>query len=169
MRKIQKQNAAKKDGSIYRRVENNESTLIDNIRNKKNPGAHTRTRIAPKLSLGRADLHAERPRRPRQSIISQYLNAACKTSIVYTRCPHLPRSASTLLSLSLSSCFFPPPFLFLAKKRRSLPAYLEAMRYRDAGRAPERNDVLIRAPIAERKRRGRKRIKCIKINFILRY
>jgi len=35
-----------------------------------------------------------------------------------------------------------------------LPAYLEAMRYTDAGRAPERNDVLIRTPIAEKKERG---------------
>lgn len=57
-------------------------------------------RIQQPPNLGEADLHADRPRRLRQAIISQYLNAACKTPIVYTWCPHcyLPRSASTLCS-----------------------------------------------------------------------
>lgn len=134
------------------------SLPIDNVRRKKSSPPNR----------GQTDLRAERPRRPRQTIISQYLNAACKTPIACTRARRpvtatFPRSASTLL---LSSGFFPPPFLFLDKKRRSLPAYLEAMRYTDAGGAPERNDVLIRTPIAERKRR--ERVKYIKIHSILR-
>lgn len=57
------------------------------------------------------------------------------------------RSATFLFALlplfARFSCFFPPPFLFLDKKRKSLPAYLEAMRYTDAGRAPERKHASI--------------------------
>lgn len=153
-KEIWRKNATKKNGSSRGEQWAYWSTALE-IRNP----------VAPKPQT---DLQAERPRRPRQTIISQYLNAACKTPIAYTR-GAMSGTATFLAPLPLSAlsfCIFPPPFLFLDKKRRSLPAYLEAMRYTDAGRAPERNDVLIRTPIAEREKG--ERVKYIKIYFISR-
>lgn len=118
------------------------SLLINNIRNKKNPiASKTAGRLIFTLSVLVA--HA---RRLSPNISMQHVK---RLSCILARCPHryLPRSALLLLLSSI---------LFLDKKRRSLPAYLEAMRYTDAGRVPERNDVLIRTPIAERKRRDGK-------------
>lgn len=131
--------------------------LIDNIRSEK---SSPQTAGRPIFALNVLVAHA---RRLSPNISMQHVKRLSRVLARAAQHRYLPRSASTLL---LSSSFFPPPFLFLDKKRRSLPAYLEAMRYTDAGGAPERNDVLIRTPIAERKRR--EGVKYIKIHSILR-